>query len=110
MDEPMISIKLESDGNRGWWFTITAPAVLNKDDWGNVTPSPLAAIFEDGSPTATATFYTPAHGGLWDKDGYAGKQLEGTCQFSLPANRKKAYNALRRIVLRGDLVSYATWR
>jgi hypothetical protein len=107
--DTMISIKLESDGDKGWWFTITAPAALDKDDWGNVTPSNIVDVIPEG-PQATATFYAPGHGGLWDEDGYAGRQLEGTCQFSLSANRKKAYNQLRRMVLRGELVSYATWK
>ncbi|MDD5517837.1 MAG: hypothetical protein PHV98_00615 [Candidatus Omnitrophica bacterium] len=89
-----INILLESDGDCGWYFTVTAPTMTTKNDWGRYE---LSGEVETGP-----RWYTPHWGGLWN-GGLAGKQCLGNCQFGLPANRKKAYAAIRRMVERGDL-------
>lgn len=78
----MTKIKLEKYGDHGWEFTLNDNEYYrtNSNGYGLWVYSP------------TNTQYKNSNGEY--ETLYEYKQILGTCQFSLPNNKKRAYNQL----------------
>ena len=93
-----MKIRMHRYGETGWWFTVTTDAQPEFDQ-----------------PAQTFRYRTnPAGDGLWqycrsNTTWYPNgspfmewKQIEGTCQFYLPKDRKRAYDKIRYTWMKGD--------
>ena len=85
-----ISISLEQYGDRGWEWTVTGVDICGD--------------------TVREHCRTNRQGeGLWNVGSYEDKQIVGTCQFGLPANRKAAYAKIRREFMRDHGLLREQW-
>lgn len=94
-----LSIKMEQYGERGWTFSVTRETMGNA--YNNWTPGPQTDQYRTSSDGDGLWHLQPSGVISVDEDGkqsavWEYRQIEGTCQFSLPADRKRAYSAIRR--------------